>query len=453
MFKRIIEYLRGVLEKMFKRDTLKTVVGAKITLSNEMIQKIESWDKMLKGKAEWIGSDIVSMRLEQAICKEFTNVAISEMESGVSDEILDELYQKAIVRLNEEMQTGLALGAFAIKPLGATGEVEYIPADRIIPIEYNSDGKLTKCAFVQIKPSGERDIYYRIEIHEHQNEGLHIVNKAYLGDNSTIGHEISLESVEEWASLMPEVFYPGMDRMDFGFYRNPIPNHIDGSYNGISVYENAVEQIKRADFQYSRLEWEFESAERAVFADYTAVMKTGNGNSFELPKNKRRLFIGINPEADKGLQEHSPTIREQNFINGLNEYLRKVEFNSGLAYGDLSKNETVEKTATEIRISKQRKYNAVNAIQKNLKQCLEDLVYAIAFYQAKYLSAFEFNCVFHDSILTDEKEERAQDRIDMQMGIMSKLEYRMKWYGEDEATAAKNISMTDLESGSEEGTA
>ena len=132
-------------------------------------------------------------------------------------------------------------------------------------------------------------------------------------------------------------------------------------------------------------------------------------------------------------------MRDTSYIAGLNEYKRLVEFNCCLAYGDLSKNESVEKTAEEIKASKNRKYNMVNAIQVNLKDCLEDLAYAIAFYQAMITTDFGFNCTFHDSVKTDEETERAQDRIDVASGFMSPIEYRMKWYGEDEKTATQKI--------------
>lgn len=81
----------------------------------------------------------------------------------------------------------------------------------------------------------------------------------------------------------------------------------------------------------------------------------------------------------------------------------------------------------------------VGAIQENLKECLEDLVYGLAFYNSMLRSGYEFLCAFHDSILVDEETERQQDRQDVSMGVMSQLEYRMKWYNEDEATAKKNL--------------
>ena len=85
----------------------------------------------------------------------------------------------------------------------------------------------------------------------------------------------------------------------------------------------------------------------------------------------------------------------------------------------------------------------VTAIQKNLKDCLEDLVYALAFYNAMTKSGYEFVCNFKDSILVDEEIERQQDRQDVAMGVMSLAEYRAKWYGETLEQAQANLPEQD----------
>ena len=46
---------------------------------------------------------------------------------------------------------------------------------------------------------------------------------------------------------------------------------------------------------------------------------------------------------------------------------------------------------------------------------------------------------FDDSIIEDKGTERMQDRQDVTMGVMSKVEYRSKWYAETEEEAAKKI--------------
>lgn len=433
MLRKFIEFLKGVWNRMFSRDILKRALNTDVAISSSMITKIEEWSAMLEGKAPWCDENVKSLKLEAEICKEFANVSLSEMNITISNEKLDKIFKKSIRNLNEAFQDALALGSFVIKPLGED-KVEFIRADNIIPIEFNASGRLVKCAFIQVKDIGE-DRYYRVESHFLSEQGLMISNRAFKGRNGSIGSEIPLSYVEEWQSLPEELLYPKMDRVDFGYYKNPLPNRIDKSFNGVSIFENSIEQIQKADVQNARLDYEYESAERAVFADYTTLEK--KGNVFKLPKGRKRLFVGV--DTEEAMKEFNPNIRDDNFIKGLNEYLRRIEFNCSLAYGDLSKNEIVDKTATEIKTSKKRKYDMVNAIQNNLKDCLEDLCYALAFHNSLMTTNFEFTCNFKDSILTDEETERQQDRSDVAMGVMSLVEYRMKWYGEDEATATKKI--------------
>lgn len=442
---------------MFSKDQVQTITGEQVTLSSTMIEHLEEWENMLEGKARWVDQTdddgVKSLRLESSICQEFANVALSEMDTKLNNDTLDPLYQKAIKDMDENFQDMLGLGSGVIKPIGNTGKFEYIPVTRIVPLEYSADKRLKRCAFVQVKPIGDYDVYYRLELHELLHDGLHITNKAFKGTAGNFGKEIPLTNVDEWSTLLPEVMYPGMTRMDFGYYRNPIPNKIDDSMNGVSIFEKAVDMIRKADIQFGRLDWEYSSVERMVFADYTVINKNKDNNGkfhWKAPTGKDRMFVGTDKEDQ--FDDHSPDLRDASYIAGLNEYKRQIEFDCCLAFGDLSKNETVEKTAQEIQASKNRKYNMVNQIQANLKDCLEDLAYSIAFYQGMFTTDIGFECNFHDSIKTDEETERAQDRIDVQMGVMSKVKYCMKWYSVDEKTAKEYIAEANDElAGTNEG--
>ena len=442
----LINFIKEVISKMFATDVNKAF-GIKTIMSKDMLEKIEKWSKMYKGEAEWVDNDSVfSLRLEQGIVKEFADVTLNEMTSKVTNEKLDKLYRKATRNLNEELQGALAIGSFIVKPLGGD-KVEYIGADRFFPVEFDSEGRLTKVIFTATKKVSDNKYYHRLEYHCLDNRGLSIINKAFYSTSITeLGNEIPLSNVEEWSNLRESVCYPGMQSVDFGYYRNPIKNSIDGSFCGVSIYDGADDKIRKTDIQFGRLDWEFESGERAINVDVTALnpvpVLDGKGKTrYEMPKLNKRLYRGLNLESKSGdlYQEFSPEFRDASIINGLEEYKREIEFSVGLSYGDLSNPQMVEKSATEVRASKKRKYNTVTAIQKNLKDCLTDLVYALAFYNGLTTSGYEFICDFKDSILVDEETERQQDRQDVAMGVMSLLEYRMKWYGEDEKTAQKML--------------
>lgn len=438
MFEGFKRFWKGFMQ-MFGYTTLKQIVGKDITLSDKMIDAINEWKQMLNGQADWITDSIVSLGIEEGICREFADCALVEMETSLSNERLDRIYQKNISNLNENIQEGLALGSFVLKPLGEAA-AEFVSADKIIPISFGDDGKPNDIAFLTVKKVGDVDYFTRFERHYFINGNLTIENKCFHSQTSRdIGLPYSLEAVEEWANIDPgPITYPGMNRMDFGYYRNPIKNRIDGSACGVSVYESAVDLIRKADIQGARLDWEYESGERAIHVDNKALKQDKSTGRFSMEKLKKRLYRGLNLEAGKDqelLKEYSPEMRDEAFKRGLEEYKREIEFSVGLAYGDLSDVQEVAKTATEIKTSKNRKYNRVTAIQNNLYDCLEDFAAGLAFYNSMLNSGYEFSCKFNDSILTDEETERNQDRADVSMGAMQLWEYRKKWYGETEEQA------------------
>lgn len=429
---------------MFTKNDIKTVTGTDAAISDKMLTKIAQWRNMLAGRADWVDDSVESLRLERGVCREFANVCVSEMESRISVPKLDEIYQKAISSLNENLQDGLGLGSMIIKPIGA-GKVEYVPADRFIPIEFNDEDMLTKVCFIDVREVAADNIFYRFETHIFENGVLTIRHRAFHSrTKGSIGLECPLSFVKEWAAYPQEISYYA-DKPIYGFYKNPLPNDIDNSPCGVSVFETSSGIICRADKQFGRLDWEFESGERAVHADVTAFKKDSSGN-LRLPGLNKRLYRAVNISLGDGkdlFDVYSPEFRDQSLSRGLEEYKRQIEFNVGLAYGDLSQPAYVEKTAAEIIASKQRKYCAVTAIQGKLKQCLEGLVYGLAFMNGMVNSGYEFSCVFEDSILSTDKERRELDRQEVAMGAMNLVEYRMKWYGEDARTAEKNVKLNN----------
>jgi A118 family predicted phage portal protein len=420
---------------MFPLKDIKQALGVKLAITDDMMQSIEMWQKCFAGQAFWLSDSVISLRLEQAITREFANITLNEMTASVSNDKLQKIFETATEDLNSELQSGLATGAMVIKPLGGD-KVQYISANAFVPIEFDARHRLVKVIFPEFKKIGD-NYYTRLEYHSlDKDKGLTITNTAYVSaSEGQLGREIPLAAVDEWASLPNAVTYPAMLRPAFGYFRTPIKNTIDGSSCGVSVYANDINLIRKIDTQFGRLDWEFESGERAIHVDAAAFKKEGT------EKLNKRLYKAVDVDlGDNELfKDFSPAIRQSDITDGLNTYLRRLEFSVGLAYGDLSDPDTVAKTATEILSAKNRKYNTVSAIQKQLKYCLDDLVYALAFYNSLATSGYTFVCDFKDSILTDEQTERTQDIQDLSLGIMRPDEYRMKWYGEDEKTAKKNL--------------
>ena len=152
-------------------------------------------------------------------------------------------------------------------------------------------------------------------------------------------------------------------------------------------------------------------------------------------------------DSDDFFKEFSPALRHAGYYEGLQAILRRIEFNTGLAYGELSDPATVEKTATEVMSAKIRKFNTVKALEDRFKAALENAVYGVDVYATLYGLAprgeYELYIDFDDSILTDKDALRERDRQDVRDGLMQKWEYRVKWYNETEEVAK---SMCPVES-------
>ena len=445
MFEGVRHWWKGVVGRMFGYTEMKRIAGTDVTLSQTMITAINRWKNMISGNAEWLDSDsgIISLRSEVGICREFSDIAIGEMEAKVdNNDFLNNALQLAVRDLNENLQDGLALGSFILKPLGGD-KSEFVSADKFVPVSFADNGMPNDVMFLTRKRTGESSWYTKVERHRFNADGnLVIENKCYHSSaESNIGLPCGLNAVPEWANIEPgPITYPGMKKNDYGYFRVPLKNRVDGSACGVSIYAEAEELIRNADIQFGRLDWEYNSGERAVHVDERALRHKGGGK-VSVPHGKQRLYRGLNLEQNSGelYKEYSPAMRDEAYIRGLEKAYRSIEFVVELAYGDLSDASEVDKTATEVRASKQRKYNRVNSIQANLRDCLADFVDALAFWNDVYTTNYEFSCVFNNSILTDEETEREQGRKNVAMGVMSLVQYRMKWYQEDEQTAKTNL--------------
>lgn len=315
---------------MFNYTTLKNIIGKDVALSQTMIDAINKWKKMLVGNADWCSDIVESLKLEEGICREFADSVLVEMEAKIlNNDKMDKVLQTSLSDMNKKLQTGLALGAMVLRPLGPD-TAEYVAADKFIVISFADDGTPNDIAFLVVKCVGENDYYTRVERHYFTNGNLTIENKCYHSQSqSDIGQICSLEEVVEWANILPgPVIYPGMVQMDFGYYQNPIENKVDGSACGVSIYESAENLIRKADIQGARLDWEYDSGERAIHIDERALKKSG-GKTY-LPRLKKRLYKGLNLDdgKDKELyKEYSPEMRDEAFRRGLEEYKREIEFN------------------------------------------------------------------------------------------------------------------------------
>lgn len=453
MIKEFIERIGQVIRKMLGREKIKDAIGVEVAVSDKMANEIDLWAKMYKNEPPWKEKSIKLCGLPAAIAGEFARLVTLELKTEVTgNDFINEEYQAVVSDIRKYTEYACAKGGLAMKPYASEGhiEVDMVQADRFFPTKFNSRG-VTAAVFAESLTVGKK-VYTRLEYHQHEGTMYHINNKAFvkqdLDNVEVLGKEVPLTAVPEWANLQEEVTLKNVKMPLFAYFKIPNANNVDDtSPLGVSVYSRAINDIKEADNQWTRLLWEFEGSELAIDADITLFKKDDKGN-YEFPKGKDRLFrmMDLDDNAEK-YKVFAPAIRDENLINGFNAILRRIEFNVGLAYGTLSDPNTVDKTAEEIKASKQRSYSTVSDIQKSLQTALEQLVYAMdVMAQLSGLSGrkkYEMSFDWDDSIVIDKEQELASMQQDAVAGFIRKELYVAAKYGVSEEEALKMMPQQD----------
>lgn len=347
-------------------------------------------------------------------------------------------------------------------------EFDFIQADNFYPLSFDANGKIVEAAFIQRRIEKEY-IYSRLEYHRLDGRKVTVKNYAYRKSNNMatltgsnrlevdLGTEVPLSSVPEWADLQPVVEIEGVDRLLFAYFRMPEANTIDThSPLGVSAYSRVVNLIKDADYQYSRLLWEYEGGELAIDVDRDALklVTDANGNDVtQVPVMQERLFRKVDLNSEDTYNVFAPELRDASITNGLNTILMRIEDATGLSRGTISGDpqfiSTEAKTATEMKILKQRSYSTNADIQQALEDALKDTVYVMDVYSTLYEvtpeGKYEISFEWDDSILVDSESELTKRLQLINAGLASKLEVRMWYFGETENQAKKALQEIDEE--------
>lgn len=442
--------IKQVVNRLIGKSVIETAMGVKLAASSAMTDAIELWSAMYQDCPPWKGATVQTMGLSAAIASEVARLVTIEMKSEISGsaraEYLNKQYRLVINDLRRYVEYGCAKGGLILKPYidGKDIVVDYVQAGQFFPVAFGSKGDITDIIFVERKQSGDVT-YTRLERHKMVGTVCEITNKAYRSPNkSYLGNEVSLESVDEWAGLAPRAEVINVNQLLIGYFKPAGANTVDTSSPlGVSVYSRAAELIREADRQYSRLLWEFEGGELAVDADVAMFKRHARTGKMELPKGKERLFRALNMDSSqsgvKPLEVFSPAFRDNSLINGLNQLLQRIEDVCGLARGTFSEVQSEAKTATEIKVLKQRTYATVADNQKALQDALEQLTYSMDVWATlgglAPAGTYDISFEWDDSIIVDTQSEQAIRMQEVAAGLLKPEQYLMWRYGVSEQDA------------------
>ena len=437
---------------------------------DDMEDAMEDWLEIYADEPRWSNAcHGKTLNLGATIASEFARLIMIEFESKITGskraDYLQEQYEKLTKQLRVRLEAGCTVGGIMLKPYVRNGVIlpDCNTQDKFIPLSY-SNGIITAAAFFNQEVKG-KNYYTRIEkqTYSYENKSHTIESHFFVSSNpDNIGSEIKPENLDSkmWAGIDPYIVINDVDRPLFAFWKVPFANHIESdSPLGVSVYSRAIKLLNEADLQWDRYLWEFEGGELAVDAGEEVLRQRPGEKSLETASTRDRLFRKINIDSDSNSDKSFYEVFNPNCVmklrKSLNEILRRIEWNCSLAYGTLSNPQDVDKTAEEIKASKQRSYTAVSDMQSSLEAVLEDYIYACnAMADACNLAPsgeYEVSFNWGDGVLEDKDKEQAIQLNEVNSSIRKKTDY-LKWrYGVDDKQAAEMLPDSGVQSFFNEG--
>lgn len=382
-----------------------------------------------------------SMGMAKTVAEDWANLLLNERveieidDRDVSDAVNAVLEQNDFqTRANQLIELTFALGTGAFVEFWDAGNIviDYIRADMIYPLR-EVNGRVIECAFGSERIAGEtRHVY--LNIHRLGANGCYVVENHLLKAGSD--GVLFEESLPE--GLAP-VWETGSDRPMFQLIRPNIVNNIAlGSPMGISCYANAIDQLQGVDLVFDSYCNEFRLGKKRIIVPLTfaQMQMEEDGVSRPVFDDNDTEFYAVNTDgsAGQGLQDINMEIRSDAHETGLKTALNALSVKCGMGAGRYRLEEQNLTTATQVISARSELYQNVRKHEILLRSALDGLCRAVAALLG-LRDDFGLKVQFDDSIIEDSASERQHDLQEVAAGLMQPWEFRVRWYGEDEATA------------------
>lgn len=241
----------------------------------------------------------------------------------------------------------------------------------------------------------------------------------------------------------------------FEILKTNIANNIDlNSPLGLSVYANAIDVLKGCDEVYDSILGDIKAKQPITFMNKNLLARDTEGN-VAIPQDYKQRFMqyfGDDVVSENGaenfIKNFSPALNTDALDKELQNQLNLLSSKVGLGQDYYKFDNGTIKTATEYLGDKADFVANSDKITKGLLNALKGLVRTILVIGHDVMGLnvdvdAKIDILYNDGVDEDDSKQREQDRQDVKDGIMSKAEYRAKWYGETIQEAEKKIAQIE----------
>ncbi|MBO5309703.1 MAG: phage portal protein [Clostridia bacterium] len=405
----------------------------------------------------------LTLGMPKKICEDWANLLMNEKTNIVlSNESAQKVFDAHIQATNfwkksngaVEKYMALGIGAFVegVKGLqyndngdvitNGTPFVQVINGTKVYPITFEND-KVTECAFVNENPGTTM-----ISIHILNEQGFYDIH------NITCKNDIRTRATRS-ANLQynPEdhtIFHTKSATPWFQIIKPNIENNIDiNSPMGISVFANAIDILRSVDMTYDSMYNELNLGRKRIFISTRAIkIDPVSGEPMQVFDQNDVEYYTL-PESEDGkilISDNTQALRVDAIDQALQRQLNLLSAKCGFGQNHYKFEQGGISTATQVVSENSDLFRTLKKHEIILEEALIGMAQAMIEIINTYTSDTiaqdpdDIKVEFDDSIIEDKESEKTSDRQDLQNGVISRAEYRAKWYAEDLDTAEKRIT-------------
>lgn len=464
----IITYLKDAFSKLFKTQIKEDFQVESIT-SPSMTAAVERWIRIYKGMPEWLDSDdgITTIKFAKSVCGEvarLTALALGVTFDGSRADYMTNWNEKYVMpNIRQWIEYACAYGTLILKPNG--NGVDMVTPESFYVTSVDDIGHITGIVFQTRYMDDKKNWYTRLEYHRVLENGSYgITNRTYKSTSAnTIGKPCPIEETK-WNGIQEDVVITrnnesSLNAMLFGVLRMPNANDIEfNSCYGLSIFADAIEELKDLDVAYSRNSSEIHNSQKIVLLDERLAQKRSfkdeNGNiirqKLKLPKFIENVMGGTDTEF---YQEIVPTLNTATRQEGINNLLSMIGYKCGFSNGYfVLDSKTGMITATQVEADDRRTIQLIKDVRDCLQYCLDGVYNAQSIicdlYEYAPVGEFEVHYDFGDITYNYEEDKQTWWKY-VQAGKVPFWMYLVKFEGfaEDDARALEEEMKADNEQG------
>jgi len=320
---------------------------------------------------------------------------------------------------------------------GAKTRVDVVDVDDIYPLTWNNKG-ITECAFGSVEyMKGQK--YVILSVHKLKDNGNYVIYNHLFKDSNG-----NLTEITEQEGTMKE-FDTKSDTKWFSIFKPLLTNNLfKNSPFGIPHYANAIDNLKAVDICFDALKNEVNDGRRRTFVRAELMNYDSGEQRLTFDPNDTTVYqLPKGANKDDLIQSDSDDLRTDKQINTLNTNLNILGDGVGFGENHYHFDGTNLSTATAVVSSNSKLFRRKKKLEVGYESSIFDLVKAICYASTQFgtynINTEDMVVQFDDSIVEDKEAESNRAMREVSAGLLGKVEYREKIFGETEEIATQKI--------------